>query len=216
MNSDRHLRSTLLALVAVACGGSTTTEFPAGLTPFMNEAPEPAPVGGDTTPEALGTTIGDGGDFEYAHGRGYIHAPIAAVWEGMKNPATVIDRRRVAKYEVTRDVETGYDVSFRVHNTVNDIVTVEFDMTWRQGVVQGTVEEPEVVVARSAKTAGTAYIDRLEDSVVLTKISDDVTQYEHVREVDAATSTPEDIENFVKDLFASIVAVAHGRPLPTY
>jgi len=208
--------SLALAALVLACGGSPIV-MPPGLAPLEEvTAPEPAPVGGDARPEAVSVVSGDGSDWDYAHARGYVHAPIAKVWEAMQAPGTVVDRRRVAEYTITPGVEAGYDVSFLVHNVVRDIVTVEFDTTWRQGVVQGTREAPEMVAGRAAKTAGTAYIDLLEDSIVLTRVDDEVTRVDHVRHIKSATAGAEEAHLYLEDCFASLVAVSHGRPLPAW
>ena len=215
-----NLAATLLALACAGCFGTESMEFPPGLAPIEEStAPEPAPVDGDTTPEVVTTTKGDQGEYGYGHARGYIHAPIKAVFEALKQPATVVDRRRVNSFDVMPDVETGYDVSFLIHNVVNEVVTVKFDTTWRQGVALGSADEPEVVLGRALKTDGTAFIDLLEDSVVLTKISDDRTKVELVRHRKSIKGTEEDMndaEVFVRDFYGSLREAAHGRPLPTY
>ncbi len=220
MKTTTSLFATFLALACAACFGSESMEFPPGLAPLEEStAPEPAPVDGDATPEVVTTFKGDEGDYGFAHARGYIHAPITAVFAALQQPGTVVDRRRVNSFEVTPNVETGYDVSFRIHNVVNEVVTVEFDTTWRQGVAQGTAEAPEVVLGRALKTDGTAFIDLLEDSVVLTKVADDRTRVEIVRHRASIKGTEEDMndaEVFVRDFYGSLREVAHGRPLPTY
>jgi hypothetical protein len=214
------LFTALLSLsvsLAAGCGGSIKTDFPPGLTPLEDDtAPEPAPNGSDTTPEAYASIKGDRTDYEFAMLKGYIHAPIAKVYEGLKDPPTVVNRRNVSSYSVTWNVETGYDVSFRVHNVVNSIVTVEFDNTWREGVVGGTKNDPAVVAGRSSKTSGTAYITSMDVSVVLTKVSDSVTKVELVEHINSATSSADTIEQYLGDFFDSLRAHAHGQPLPTY
>lgn len=206
-----------MALALLACTSPAAPTFPAGLDPLeADTAPAPAAQGSDRTPEALETSVGDGDGFAYAHATGFIHAPLARVFDAFRSPPTVVDRRHVDRFDLTRDVEAGYDVSFRLHNTVHDIVTVEFDTTWREGVVQGSASAPDVVAGRAAKTAGTAYIDLLEDSVVLTRVDPAVTRVELVRHIKSATAGSPEAEQYLRDLWGSLRAAGHGEPLPTY
>ena len=205
-----------LTLILTSCGDAPS-QFPPGLAPLAPDtAPEPTPVAGDKTPERLSTVSDSGGDYDEAFARGYIHAPIATVFAALQEPPTVIDRRNVDAFTITKNVEPGYEVSFRVHNVVHDIVTVTFDITWREGVVAGSKSAPQVVAARAAKTAGTSYISLLEVSVVLTAVSDSVTRVELVEQIQSATDSADTIEQYLKDLYASLLAKSHGHPLPTY
>lgn len=215
--------SLVLTLAVAACGG-TPVVSPPGLEPLEeNLAPEPAPVGDDVTPEAVTTFTGQGAEFEFAHARGYVHAPLAKVYAAMQQAAVVVDRRHVGEFTVTPGVEPEFEVSFRVHNIVFDVVTVEFDTNWRQGVVGGTKEAPTQVAGRAAKVAGTAFIDRLEDSIVLTRVEGglirsggDVTRFEMVRHIKSATAGSTEAEEYVRDVFANLVEASHDRALPSF
>ena len=71
-------------------------------------------------------------------------------------------------------------------------------------------------MARASKTAGTRFITSLEDTIVATRIDDGTTLIELQRRRKSLRDDEEDSGEYVRDLFASIVAAAHGRPLPTY
>lgn len=208
----------VLALGLAACGGkSETTEFPEGLEPLEDmKADYPDGRTGDSWPETLNVVSGDDEDYAWSHACGYIAAPIAEVWAAFAEPDNVVDRRRVQEWDVTWDVEEGYDVSFELANTSYDIVTVEFDIDWREGVVDGTVDDPSTVGLRWQKVSGTDLIDLLEGSAVLQEMDDETTAVEMIEHLETIGSDSTDTEAYLSDLFASVVAVVHGEALPTY
>lgn len=211
-----------LAFAALAslggCGGSNEiTEFPAGLDSLEpNIAPAPTPTAADRYPETIAFDRGATADYEFVHGRGYVHAPISAVFTAFRDPAVTADRRRVSAYTSTIDVEPAYPYSYRVHNIVNDIVTIEFDITWRLGPTAGTAESPTSFGARYQKTFGSSFIDVLAGSVVARVVDSNTTEVELIRHLRATAQNADDAEQTVRDLFTSVVASAHGQPLPTY
>jgi hypothetical protein len=99
-----------------------------------------------------------------------VHQPLAKTWAAFQDPEVVVDRRKVDAWRVTPNVEEGFDVSFRVHNTVNYILTVDFDITWRQSAIQGDRTAPEVVAVRFQKTYGTSFIELLSGSVIAREV----------------------------------------------
>lgn len=197
-----------------ACFGHRETEFPSGLEPFTdNVAVFPDAVSGEL-PEDVDIQLGNGDAWDWANARGYVRAPLSDVWAAVKNPDVGVDRRAVTDWTVTFDVEPEYDVSYDVHERVVDIVTVEYDLTWREGLVPSGRDD--LVVARWQKTDGTSLISVLEGSVVLTPVEDGVTGVEIVEHLGTPQDDRDRLEAFFLDLFASIAAASHGDPLPTY
>lgn len=208
--------TSLLASLS-ACGGDGATTFAPGLEPLeTSTAARPAAPSGQQCPEAFNVVTGDTGAYSFGHGRGCLHATLAQVWEAMRDPEVSVDRRRVGEFTVTRNVEPQYPVSFRVHNVVHDIIDIEFDLTWRLGPIEGTNDEPRVVSARYQKTYGSTYIDVLAGSIVARPIDGDVTEIEVVRHLKGTGVGTEEIEQYLRDYFASVVARVHGMPLPRY
>ena len=73
--------------LAAGCGGDEATAFPPGLQPFEAvTVPLPAATASDPHPEVFVTRFGEGADYEWAQGRGYIHAPLARVYEALRDP----------------------------------------------------------------------------------------------------------------------------------
>lgn len=208
--------SAALASTTTGCGGNVETSFPPGLTPL---APVTLAVRGATPgnpwPEAISVQSGES-DYAWSIGRGFVRAPIARVYEALRDPDVTTDRRRVTRYTVTPNVEPTYPGSYRVRNVVEDIVTVEFDMTWRVGPYAGTNEEPTAYAAVYQKTWGSTFIDMIRGSILATRVDQNVTELQMVRHVKAAQQNESELEQYLLDAFDSVVARVNGRPLPRY
>ena len=206
-----------LGLLLLGCGGNEATAFPPGLEPLEdNTAVAPEAMDGQPYPELMNALSGDRGTYEFAMARGYVHGTVAETWAALAMPEVVTDRRGVNRYSFTTDVEEGYDVSFRVHNETDDIITVTFDVTWRQSAAEGTVDDPTVVAIRWQKTFGTTFITTIEGSMVLTAVDDSTTEISAVEHIKAARDSADLIRQYLLDVHASAVAMVHGQPLPTY
>lgn len=205
---------TALCIVLSACAPEAPEELPAWAAPLEEEnlAPEPSSEDGARHPEAIATAYGDTGSYLWAHGRAYLHAPLDEVAEALRDPDVCVDRREVTRWTVEHDVVDDAPISFRVHHVVENVVTVEFTTLWRQG----SVGDDPTVYARAIKTEGTEFIAHLEDSVVLRPVEDDVTAIELMRHREAMMGGPADTATYLEDLFESLKARVHGRPLPTY
>ena len=191
--------------------------FPEGLEPLeTNTAPWPQPERGDPYPETLSLVSGETDTYAWTHGRGYLHATVEEAWDSLQDPEVVTDRRGVDAWSVTLEAEEGYDVAFSVHNEVYDIITVEFDIAWREGAVAGSFEDPQAVGVRFLKVAGTNLIDLMEGSVTLYEVDDTLTAIELIEHLDAYSTGTAETEAWMTDLFASVVARVAGDPLPTY
>jgi hypothetical protein len=208
--------AALLALVA--CEGNSTTVFPPGLAPLdpVNMAPLPAATATDPHPETISFVSGSTSDYAWVDARAYVHASLSVTWAAMRTPDVCVDRRKVSSWTTDTGVESGYLYSYVIHNVVTNPITVDFDITWRQDVANGTADNPTVVAAAYQKTAGTDYITTLAGSVVATSIDDQTTELDFIEHLDAFGSGPDVAQSYVNDYYNSIVATVHGQPLPTY
>lgn len=205
----------LFGLGALGCGGNSSSAFPEGLEPLeTNQASWPAAKPGDPHPETISFKVGKADDWEWAHAKAYVHAPLAKTWAALRNPDACADRKSITSWTVTHDVESGYAYSYRIHNVVEDIVTVEFDNTWRHGVVDGTLSEPEQIAARYQKTWGSDYITLLRGSVVARQTDDVTTELELIEHIDAMGQDYDTAKKTINNYFLSVVALAHDKPLP--
>lgn len=195
------------------CWGNEVTPFPPGLEPLEaeNKAPPPDPEPGDPYPEkfiAVGGTSVLG--YDWAHEHGYIHAPIAKVWEAMRQPEVTRDHD-LSDWSV-RDVETGDPKisSYILHYTVHDLLTVEFEVTWRHGII-GEGEET-FLASRYQKTYGTPFIERLEGSVVVRRVDDQTSELFFQEHLSATNSGEHEIELYFADYIHHLLAAVHGAP----
>ena len=213
---------SLLGAATSGCHGGSKDSggdaVPEGLDPLeeSNMADLPAARDGDDYPEELSLVGDEGDEYDWAHGAGYIHASVSDCWSAIQDPEVVVDRQRVTSWTVETDVEPEYDVSFVLHETSEDIVTVEFDVTWIQGRTAGEEGAPTAVVGRWAKTGGTELIYLLEGSIELTELESDVTEISLMEHLDTPGSDETDIYPVLQGLFDSIVARVNGEALPTY
>lgn len=207
----------LAVVLACGCFGNEATPFPEGLEPLEAGDPDPPePRADQPYPEELNIQTGSEADYVWVDARGYVRAPLADVYLAMHTGEVCVDHAAVDRYSIEYDVEPDYDYSFKVHNEVDDVITVEFDMLWRFGVVEGTEEDPQMVAAAFQKVYGTTFISIMRGSVIAHRVEDGVTEIRLIEHLKAASGGVESIRSFIEDLFANIVEVAHGRPLPEY
>jgi hypothetical protein len=201
--------------VLIACQHAETTTFPPGLAPLEPDpAPPPAATSTNEYPESLDLQQGSDATSNYVHATGYVDAPIETVWTAMKNPAVVVDRHNISSYTVDWNVETGYDVSFRTDYVIDDIETVDFDLTWREGVYGGSEASPTVVSVVYQKTYGSSFVSYMAGSIELTAVNANVTELQFAQRMNATETDSNNIAAWTSEMFASIVATAHGQPLP--
>lgn len=203
----------LLALLALSgCFENVTTEFPEGLEPWEmpNEAEPPAATDTEPYPEEITFVRKRWMGALSMHSRAYVHADVATTFAAVRHPLAGADRRPAVTFEWEDDVEPDYEHSHRSHLVIPDIVTVEFWLTWRSGVVEGTSEEPIITATRWQKTDGTSAISLLEGSIVCTRVNDEVTELQIQYHLNAVASNFDTIENYLRGYFDSILLLAHG------
>ncbi|MBL8604563.1 MAG: hypothetical protein JNK72_21735 [Myxococcales bacterium] len=199
------------------CGSDEATAFVPGIEPLeASTAGFPASTSGQQYPESLVTVTGVASGYEWVHGRAYVAAPLARVFEAMSDPDVITDRRRVSEYSVTPDVEPMYLRSFRVRNIVRDVITLQFDMDYRFAVYDGPVGTPTSYIVRYQKVWGSSLLSVLRGSVILRESAPGVSSLELVRHIKAVAAGRTDAEQYLRDFYASVRARIQGMPLPTY
>jgi hypothetical protein len=212
------------ALGVLGCGGNVTTAFPPGLSPFdmTNTAPLPTPTATDAYPETLTfarTTYFSPVSMRTInseHARAYIQASPAATWAAARDPQTGRDPVHADGFAVLAYADDPmYQYSFRTHVVVHNIATVEWDVEWRHGVVEGTDAAPTVTATRWQKTAGADAITVLEGSLVLRAVAGqpNVTAVEYQYHLQAAFSGYDTIEGYLSTVFQRLRDRAHGVAL---
>jgi hypothetical protein len=199
-------------LSLAACQHDVHTMFPPGLEPFEdNPVPEQTP--GMYT-ETLMTSSTDT-DYIRVYGRGYVLVSPATLWPLAKAPAPNIAVCSTNQQMITPDNDPSYEYSFLVHYIVNNVLTVEWDDQWRFGTVEGTVAAPTLAMIKHQKTQGSSFIKRSEGTIQLTATDDpNVTELAFVEHLDAVGGGVADVVKGTQHNFDSLVAVAHGNPIP--
>lgn len=200
-----NLALTTAARADDAAPGAAAT-CPASTAPF------PPGADGNTHPEDVNVVTGDTADYAFADASGYVHAPIAKVLGALKDAKIVIDRRRVDAWSFPPFKDKN---GFVVHNVVRGPAVVEFDMTWHRAV-DGSESAPKQVCEVGSKTAGTQYIESLNQSVIVKAIDAHTTAVQIVSRLKAESAGKDDAAQYVRDVFASLLAKTHGKPLPEY
>ena len=201
--------------LASGCFENVAEEFPPGLEPFEEVNEAAPPMGDDPYPEQL--------SFEQrrwtrgalsVHARAYVHADVAETFAAVRNPLAGADRREAVTFSWDEDVEPEYRWSHRSHLVIPDIVTVEFELTWRSGIVEGTEEAPEITATRWQKTWGTTAISLLEGSIVCRQVEPGITELEIQYHLDSLAAGYDTIEGYLQGYLDSILALVRGEPLP--
>lgn len=218
------MRSMLaLALALPACkddgapDDSPTSPYPEGLAP-LGDCTAPAPTGTaeEPWPETYELRSDGEADPYWAHVRGYVHASVAETWAALRVAEVNVDRRSAVAWTVEDYEATPYDFAYLLHVTIQDVVEVEMDVEWRHGAIEGSVDAPTEVAIRYDKIDGTIFVPLLEGSILLHRVTDEVTELELIQNMQSAAPGLDKLEASTTDLFNEVVLTVHGQPLPEY
>lgn len=203
----------LLLPLALACGGKAETQaFPAGLEPLEDLETRCSGTVGE-----LSTASGEAEDFDWTHGCGTLEATLEDVYLALQDTEVVVDQRSVDEWSREDGVEPEYDVSFALQNTVNDIITVEFETTWRAGALTADDKEGlSELGARYQMTVAPSVITLMEGSLYAADNGDGTVEVQIIDHVDALRGGTDITELKVSDLFADIEAHVAGQPLSSH
>lgn len=205
-------RILALALLAAGCQHDVTTQFPSGLAP-LEDNPVPEQAGSPYT-ETLATSS-ETSDYIHVYGRGYILVPPAVAWQATMTPGADVALCNTNQQIITPNNDPTYAFSFLVHYVVNDVLTVEWDDQWRFGVIDGTSDAPALGMIRHQKVDGSSFITRSEGTIqVLATDDPGVTELAFVEHLKAVSGSADDVLKNIDHNFASLVAIAHGKPIP--
>lgn len=203
----------MAALFAVGCGGKTA--FPPGLAPLENNKASWPSEGSETIEKAFGEEESKDDGYVWGHARGYVRRPIEDVYAALVKPRVSANRRSLAEYTVQHNIE-DYAHSYALHNRVEDLITMEFTITWRHGSLDGDEDAPEEVGTRWQKTEGSDVIELQRGSVYTWLVDDDTTAVELVLHQRSLGDDREIVETYLNDYYADILAASHGDDLPSY
>lgn len=200
--------------------------FLPGLEPWdaVNLAAFPAPEGSDACPETI--VFADAPMYRRSHSvhaRACIHAPMADVWDSIRNPEVGRDPENTSSWSLLPAPEhfpqcDGAD--YETHLFVDDVVDIDFYICWRNQLIEGTEDAPLFTASRWGKVFGTSAIMRLEGSLLSYPHPDDptITALEYQYHLDAATrpggpSNPETIRAYLTVIYNRLRDDSHGIPI---
>ncbi|MCA9601318.1 MAG: hypothetical protein R3A78_16730 [Polyangiales bacterium] len=216
----------LLAVLAAGCFDNISTDFPVDMTPLEENIAEfPAPKDGDPTPETLSIVDLPTRDFYLVHSRGYVKASLEDTYAAMRLPDNTVHKSEVDKWKVStaedgaeecEDLPAAIEFCHRLENTVNDLITVEFNVVWRFATSKRSKGGDRLeVIGRWQKTWGNEVLELLEGSILIRPhegASEDepVTEIEIIEHLRAFAGEKEHSVDFVESYYDAIVDGAHG------
>ena len=150
------------------------------------------------------------------HARAYVQAPIATVFAAVRDPQVGRDPVDSQGFRVEAyDTEPTYAWSYRTFVHVQNVITLDWNVAWRHGVVSGTAAAPTLTATRWQKIAGTTAIPTLEGSLVLQPVAGhpEVTEVQYQYHLDAPLSSYNSLEIYLDAVYARLLARSHARAL---
>jgi hypothetical protein len=219
----RRCSTALILAVGLlaGCGKNVKDEFPLseGFQPLEAVGPTVvwlAATATDPHPPGLGPVVAGPNNGHYtSYARGYLHAPLAKVYEALHDPAASLIHNQNGTSQLDGAMvpnpalgEEPFPVSFRVRYFTRATINVKFDVTYRAGPLDGTDAAPIVIGERYQKTWGIGNIRVMSGSLVATAVAGapDVTSVEMVAWLDADTQYQSDCDGTLRDLFGDLEA----------
>jgi len=217
-----NIQTAVFALVCMAACGKPTERNSIGTVEPLepNLAPAVEPVGDELYPEGvLSMVCGEEErepSYHWCHARGYVHAPIADVFETTRNVDVNVDRREIDSWVRTWDEDPETDYSYFVDVELFNIIAVQYTLKYGHNVEIGTLDAPELTWCLFDLTQASSVLEILRGSIVLRQIDKDITEYEYIEHLKAPLRDTEQVENTMRDIYADVLAHVHGEPLPDY
>jgi len=208
------MRWFLLPSLALGCRASDGIDFPETLGALeANRAPA---IDDPSLPEVIVFASGKDDGRYWAHARAYVHADPDEVYRALQVPRVLVDRREIDEWEVEWDTVPAYEISLTLHQTVHDVLTVQYDTTWVMEEHDADAFGLTRFAAQWDKTDGTPFIDLLAGSLVAEQVAGGVTELQLVAWLEATLRDEQTLVSYLDDLHADLVAHVAGRALPSY
>jgi hypothetical protein len=211
--------AAVLALALAGCGKLETNATPwttPGFAPL--EPADPAALPPDPVAEALGNVVTGRSTtpapHNWAHARGYVLAPIAKVFEALKDPEASRITTSIEQYSVNYDNGEDYPIHFDIHYAETAFgQKVRWDLRYRGGVTANAQDgSPAEVVLEYRRISGAAALPLESGSIVATPVDANTTAVELVCWLEATTTNQATVAGTVRDWFGQLTAVTAALP----
>ena len=106
--------------------------------------------------------------------------------------------------------------SLLVHNTVHDVITIEYDRAWLHELQEGELDAPDLALVVMEKVDGTNIIKLMAGSFLIRQVEPGVTELEMIMHLDAPRVDEQTAVSYLQDVHTDVVATVHGKALPAY
>lgn len=137
------------------------------------------------------------------------------VWAGLQFAERVVATCSIDRYRITPIVDELYDFSFTSDNEVDNVVTVDWQETWRFGTLRNDPTGSARRI-RYQKTEGSSFIALIEGQLdVITDPTSgviDIALVEHLKAIGGGIA---DMKQSMQRRFDIMAALAQGAALPS-
>jgi hypothetical protein len=222
----KHLFALSLTGLLVGCFGSSPTPYSGSFQPLEPNTAEWPRDTKDQYPETYQWIGATSREYAWGYLKAYTHAPLATVWGAFQDKDIITDRRQIDEWflqesclddPAINNPDDPADFCNIIHNTVHDIITVDYSMTWAHKITEGSPQAPKRIIIRYQKTWGSNVIPLYEGSIELEEIGDKVTSISWVQHLESISGDDSKrTKNYLIDVYKSVLAFVHDEPLPVY
>jgi hypothetical protein len=227
----RRIAATWLVVAGsvAGCGKNVVEDFPlsVGFQPLESVSTSvtfPPAAGNELYPQEINVVAGPQTGHYASHGRGYLHASLATVYQALHDPAAsyIHNHNGAPRLEdvpgnpFMGEENPPFPVSFRVRYAsptgIPGYGDAKFDITYRAGPLEGTEAAPVKIGERYQKTWGIQNIEVMSGSLVATEVAPGITAVEMVAWLKATTQDQSDCDGTVRDLYGNLVTKLAAMP----
>jgi hypothetical protein len=153
-------------------------------------------------------------DYLWLHGRAALSGDVAVVWAGLQFAERVVAICSINRYRFTPIADALYDFSFTSDNEVDNVLTVDWQETWRFGTLHDDSSGSARRI-RYQKTEGSSFISLIEGAIDLTtEPSSGVVEISLIEHLKAIGGGIADMRQSMQRRFDIMAALAAGAPIP--
>lgn len=205
-NGTALFAGTLAVAFSAGCAGESVTPFQGNRQEPFRELSVEAYCALEDGRVKNTTTIDthEEGDVWVVQGGGCVDRNIVEVWAVLNNRDLMVWSEIDESSSSDLEPEPGIPIAYSMHYLVSKIIDVSWDMDWFHALNAGSFDAPEEVVVNYQKVNGTDYIPRWKGSMVLKPVTENVTAFAMVDEMEAAQSDEEESYGTLEDVLRKL------------